>query len=179
MEDEKWAKIARFQMYEVSTLGRVRRTAPYTTNRFKNIAVPFLMKTQNDMSGYSVISLNNGNGRKTVMISHLVLEAFIGPRPNSKYEAAHFDGDKGNNRPSNLRWATDLENGADKRRHGTAPRGEKSAFAKLTERDVGEIRRRHKEECGSGFYRRVSVEYGISIRVLQKIVFRQKWAWLE
>ena len=48
----------------------------------------------------------------------LVVLAFLGPPPFPGAHAAHFDGDKLNNRLSNLRWASPAENEADKRRHG-------------------------------------------------------------
>ena len=54
----------------------------------------------------------------------LVLEAFVGPKPSPRHVGAHYpDPDPANNRVSNLRWATPEENEADKRLHGTAPRG--------------------------------------------------------
>jgi len=43
------------------------------------------------------------------LVHRLVLEAFVGPCPDGM-EACHLDSDKTNNRVSNLRWDTHLEN---------------------------------------------------------------------
>jgi len=51
----------------------------------------------------------------------LVTTAFHGPRPSPAHQVRHLDGDKANNRPSNLRWGTAIENAADKKRHGRQP----------------------------------------------------------
>jgi hypothetical protein len=48
--------------------------------------------------------------------NHLVLEAFLGPRPEGM-ECRHLDGDRANCRLDNLRWGTHSENERDKRRH--------------------------------------------------------------
>jgi hypothetical protein len=42
-------------------------------------------------------------------VYHLVLEAFVGPRPPGT-EAMHLDGDRASNALSNLRWGTHSEN---------------------------------------------------------------------
>ena len=46
----------------------------------------------------------------------LVLEAFVGPRPQGLV-CRHLDGDKRNNRVDNLKWGTHAENWEDRRRH--------------------------------------------------------------
>lgn len=61
-------------------------------------------------------------GRK-VRLHRLVLLAYAGPPPSPRHHGAHLDGDKSNNLPTNLAWKTPEENEADKRAHGTAPRG--------------------------------------------------------
>lgn len=54
-------------------------------------------------------------------------------------EARHLDGDKANNRDTNLQWGTPKENALDKLRHGTARSGSLSHLAKLSEDDVATI----------------------------------------
>ncbi|HXS32025.1 MAG TPA: HNH endonuclease, partial [Steroidobacteraceae bacterium] len=49
----------------------------------------------------------------------LVLEAFVGPRPQGLV-GCHYDGDVWNNHLSNLRWDTQAANIQDAIRHGTA-----------------------------------------------------------
>jgi hypothetical protein len=62
---------------------------------------------------------------QTFKIHILVLETFVGPRPDG-YEARHLDGNPENNRVSNLAWGTSSENSLDQVRHG------RHAYAKRT-----------------------------------------------
>lgn len=73
-------------------------------------------------------------------VHKVVMLAFVGPRPEG-LEIAHDDGDTSNNRLSNLRYTTRVDNEADKLRHGTRSRGESHGCAKLTEKDVIAIRK--------------------------------------
>lgn len=85
--------------------------------------------------------------------SALILEAFIGPRPDG-FEACHENGNCQDDSAGNLRWDTVLANKADMKRHGTVSRGEKSGMAKLTELEVIEIRKMREE--------------GLTLRVIAK-----------
>jgi hypothetical protein len=69
-------------------------------------------------------------------VHHLVLEAFVGPRP-AGHEAAHGDGDKTNNALANLRWATPKENAADRYRHGTVLFGTRHPLGRKTSCERG------------------------------------------
>lgn len=60
-------------------------------------------------AGYLVVSLSNRKIIKTKSVHRIVGEAFI-PNPESKPEINHIDGDKTNNKVSNLEWNTSLEN---------------------------------------------------------------------
>ena len=79
-------------------------------------------------------------GGRRYMVSRIVLLAFTGPPPTPYHEAAHEDGNRRNNRPDNLRWATHAENCKDKERHGTHQAGMNAANRKLRAADVRTIR---------------------------------------
>jgi hypothetical protein len=79
-------------------------------------------------SGYPHVRLG---GRGRAYVHHLVLEAFVGPRPAGD-QAAHGDGDRLNNVLGNLRWATPKENNGDKRSHGTAMLGTRNPMGAKT-----------------------------------------------
>lgn len=76
--------------------------------------------------------VGRGRAHRQIGVHVLVLEAFVGPRPDGM-EGCHNDGDPSNNRLSNLRWDTPLANWSDRRKHGRA--------GKLSIADVEEIRR--------------------------------------
>lgn len=62
-----------------------------------------------DTSGYSYVSLNDGNKVKNISIHRLVASAFI-DKENGKDFVNHIDGIKSNNNVSNLEWCTRSEN---------------------------------------------------------------------
>lgn len=67
---------------------------------------------------YLTVGLSIGGTTKTRLVHQLVLEAFIGPRPDGM-EGRHLDGDRFNNRLDNLAWGTPKQNTADSIAHGT------------------------------------------------------------
>lgn len=78
-------------------------------------------------------------GTSMTLVHVYVLERTAGERPAGK-QAAHSCGKTLCINPRHLRWATPQENEADKRQHGTDPRGERNGMALLTDEQVSEIR---------------------------------------
>lgn len=87
-------------------------------------------------------------------------------------EVAHSCGVKLCINPRHLRWATRRENHADKRMHGTDPRGERGPGAKLTWETVREIRRR---VAAGEMQKDVAAAHGISRAATSMIVNRRSW----
>jgi hypothetical protein len=115
------------------------------------------------------VFLGKGNHRK---VHHLVLEAFIGPRPDG-FEACHGNGDPTDNRVENLRWGTHEENHDDRAMHGTLNRGERAGGAKLTAATVLEIR----SLAARGVLQRdIAMRYGVHFGTVSKIVKRERWS---
>lgn len=131
---EIWRIIDCAPDYEVSNLGRVRRTY------FRRTGEPRILRPGTGPGGYLLFGLTTNSKLKTLRANRLVCEAFHGPPPSPKHVAAHNDGSCDNNRADNLRWATPKENIADKRIHGTHIEGERHFRAKLTQEAVREIR---------------------------------------
>lgn len=95
---EKWKIVVGFDTYTVSDLGRVR-----------NIKTGKLLKPRCDR--YPHVALNRVE--RTVHI--LVLEAFVGPRPEGML-GLHGDDDPLNNKLVNLRWGTHEDNQVDRKK---------------------------------------------------------------
>ena len=96
MEIWKNVNLKNYEMYEVSSLGNVRRNGK-------------LLKKGVDRYGYLRVNLCNNNIRKTRTIHRLVALAFI-ENPNNCLTVNHKDGNKKNNMVENLEWVTSQEN---------------------------------------------------------------------
>lgn len=69
---------------------------------------------------YQLVSVKCVDGTfKQRRIHQLVLESFVGPRPNTDSVVRHLNGDPVDNRIENLVWGTASENAHDRVRHGT------------------------------------------------------------
>jgi hypothetical protein len=102
---EAWLPIAGFGgVYEVSNLGRVRSPRG-------------VLKATPASTGYPTAMLYLDGVRHPRTVHSLVLEAFIGARPEGAV-ARHLDGSRANNHVDNLQWGTPRENVLDTIRHG-------------------------------------------------------------
>lgn len=153
---EMWKVIDSFPQYAVSTLGRVRSR--------RGFLKPVLKK----QTGYLVVTLRRRGKRFQPLIHSLVLEAFVGPRPEG-HQACHNNGKRNDPRLENLRWDTVKGNHADRDRHGTTIRGEKSPFAKLTTEQVHEIRRAEQNQPA------LAKKFGVSQVLISRIQLRKMW----
>jgi hypothetical protein len=106
-------------------------------------------------------------------VSNLMCELAHGPAPTPKHQAAHSCGNAHNGciHPGHLRWATQAENEADKKIHGTVPLGEKHGRAVLTEALVLEIRSLE----GRLSWRNLALRFGIGKRTVHQIIKRETW----
>lgn len=88
-----------------------------------------------------------------------------GHPPTPKHEAAHNcgKGHEGCINPSHLRWATSVENKADKRVHGTHTFGEIHPVSKLTEPEVMRVIRGSDAPCALA--RELGVSHTLIIRI--------------
>lgn len=136
--NETWKPVVGYEgFYEVSNLGRVRAMFEGNHGQYK---AGRILKTHTSKNGYVRIEFNPPSKKPKKRTVHtLVLEAFVGKRPEGK-EVRHLDGVKSNNQVSNLAWGTHSENDQDQRRHGTRIMGERHPLSKLTNDDVLKIR---------------------------------------
>ncbi|MDH4993029.1 HNH endonuclease [Aquamicrobium lusatiense] len=156
---ETWRSSTDHPAYEVSSWGRVRRGA--------RILKPGLSH------GYEVVTLSHGRNVKTARVHRLVALAFLGDPPFANALVAHNDGGRTNNRVSNLRWASALENQADRIRHNSRRVGSEVFGSKLTEEDIPEIRRR---VAAGERYPSVANDFGVSVSTIHLIKKGRTWA---
>lgn len=89
--------------------------------------------------GYMYVSISTERGQRSVAIHSLLMDAFVGPKPDG-LEVRHLDGNPLNNDLSNIRYGTRKENADDRVKHGRQ-RGREL----LNDAEVRSIRRlRHK-----------------------------------
>lgn len=127
---EEWRPVVGWEgLYEVSDQGRVRSLDRHLTVRSRwGQMMPQTYRGQlmtisdAHAGGYCTVKLTRDGKGSMHYVHRLVLEAFVGPRPDGM-EACHNSGDPADNRPGNLRWDTTTGNMADKVRHGTNGEG--------------------------------------------------------
>ncbi len=112
MAMEIWKSVVGFEsQYEVSDLGRVRRDAIFRHAKWnkERFGIQFVLKQGLTPDGYPRVTLGAHGSRGMRRVHKLVSEAFIGPCPDGR-EVNHKDGNKLNNRPSNLEYITHAQN---------------------------------------------------------------------
>lgn len=135
------------------------------------------LRPRPDKDGYLSVTLFRDSKRKTMKVSHLILQAFVGPRPDGM-EACHYpDSDITNNRPENLAWLTHAENIQHKIEMGTIARGERHGMVKITEVEVMAIRR-ERRELGTS-YKKLGAKHGINHSHVGSIINRRVWKHVE
>lgn len=102
---ETWKPYPRNPRYLISNAGRVQGPRGKITDGV------------HASSTYAKVAIFLNGERKMVSVHVLVLETFVGPKPEGM-ESLHKNGDPLDNRASNLRWGTKKENWADRRAHG-------------------------------------------------------------
>ncbi len=169
---EQWLPVIGFEgLYEVSDHGSVRSIdrAQIYVRLGQEIARNLKGRTLRPgklKSGHLLVVLQ----KRTRLVHHLVLEAFVGPRPIGQ-ESCHGDGNPSNNFWKNLRWGTRADNVQDSIRHGTKPRGSNHKSAILTENDIPTIR----ERCKSERCKDVARDYRVSRGAIQGIRDGVNW----
>lgn len=173
MQKEIWKKIEGCTTYEVSTLGNIKSLPKSNYNGVKNyITKEIILKQIHDKDGYRKVGLKTDSTKKQKQFSvHRLVALHFISNPENKPEINHINGIKDDNRTDNLEWATRKENQvhAYKNKLQIAVRGEQSVQAKLTEKQVLEIR-------ASDLSRKeLSLKFNVRQSCICKIIKRQRW----
>lgn len=160
----EWRSVPGWPAYEVSDSGEIRR---FGKNKIRR---PFHCQ-----DGYLRIAVFNKGHRDDIYVHVLVCLAFVGERPSDLHQVAHNNGVRNDNRASNLRWATAVENQADQLIHGTKKRGTATGRAKLKDDEVREIR----ASLQTSTVRTLASRYGVSRWLISRIKTGEAWGWME
>lgn len=115
---EVWKPVVGHEgLYEISNTGKVRSLNYRRTGKVREL------KPVTDGGGYLLVRLFRDGESKLHLLHKLVMEAFVGPRPEG-CEINHIDECKTNNRVNNLEYCTHTDN----INHGT--RNERAAAAR-------------------------------------------------
>lgn len=148
--NEVWRDVKGFKgLYKISNLGRIlscKRVINKNNGR-KMTVKEKIRKPIISNCGYEIIYLHKNGSYKIKSIHRLVAEHFLN-RNNKRTQVNHKDGNKLNNRVSNLEWCTAKENINHSFSLGlsNARKGELSHFHKLKDFQVNEIRRLYKNK---------------------------------
>lgn len=161
LNDEQWAPVPGDWRYQVSSRGRVRS---YVRGR------PRILAPKRHPSGH-VYAYVGGRNRK---VHQLVLEAFVGPRPDGAV-TRHLNDIPDDNRVENLVWGTPRENVRDAVRNGKhrASPGESSPHSKLTDDDVRNILRSRQTHTA------LAAKYGVTHGLIGHIRRGRAWKHVE
>lgn len=158
------------EMYDVSNLGRVRSWAK---NRWGKAKEYKIISPSNNSAGYLFVHIRNENRETRKHYVHrLVASAFLG---DSSMEVNHINGERSDNRLSNLEYVSHSENV----RHSVYilgnSRGEKVATSKLTKDDVLAIINRlaaHEKQSS------IARDYNVLQSTISDIATGRGWKWL-
>lgn len=166
-------------LYEVSDHGRVRSLDRIVTyerrDQYSGRIIRIDRRRRGQMlrpgrmgSGHLSVCLGRASG--SMLVHVLVLEAFVGPKPDGR-EGLHWDDVPGNNRLPNLRWGTRADNLNDGIRNGKYPVGERKWNSKLKDDDVRYIR----TLFDSHTFQSIADMYDVNETTIRQIKTRKTW----
>lgn len=166
---EQWADIPGYEgRYQISSFGNVRRLFK------RGDKLPLSLLVQGNVNGYPLISLHGlPRKRKWFLVHRLVMLVFEGACPDG-YEVNHKNGDKKDNRLSNLEYLTPSQN----IKHsfdalGRQPvRGEQHYQSKFTEQQVLEMRELRQQ---GWLIREIADKYQGNFGTISHIIQRKTW----
>lgn len=163
----QWRPVLGWEVfYEVSDHGEVRTVASGQGRVLGRVLRSHLVG-----AGYLAVELRRFGTRSARRVHRLVCEAFSGAPPTPRSEVNHLNGDKLDNRATNLAWCTHHEN----MRHASllgllSPvQGEAHHRAKLVEADVLAIRTASEPQHV------LAARYGVSRGLIGQIRRRRVW----
>lgn len=164
----EWCPILSAPGYFASNKGEIRG---------RRVAI---LRSHLSKAGYLRVGIQSGPISLSRTIHRLVCEAFHGPPPSPQHHAAHGDGNRLNNCPENLRWATPAENCADRCIHGTDCKGERNGRARLTADQARQIKAIYASVPPGHYVRRgsrtaLAKTFGVTVRSIKDVAAGRSW----
>lgn len=157
--------------YQISDDGCIISTDRKVASKSGSVRVaPSTVRVQiQTPNGYRQVILHKEGKRTRFLVHRLVLMVFCGEPTGERCYANHKNGDKADNRIENLEWVTLGENMIHARdnlnwRHYS---GEKNPAAKLSNRDIEEIRKLGKKGV---FHRVIAEMFSVSQPHISRII---------
>ena len=120
-EVEKWRELPMLDgRYKISSFGRVYSRRGKSNGPYREL------KPQNNSLGYMQVNLMDDNGIERKKYVHRLVASVFLPNPNKLSDVNHKDGNRANNKASNLEWMSHRDNV----RHSIAVLGRKNFGAK-------------------------------------------------
>lgn len=171
LEGEIWKDVIGYEnSYLISSYGRVVSLSKRLniTNGYYRITLPKLLSTQIDKNGYIVVSLSHKGKTIQRKIHRLIATSFI-PNPNNYPDIDHIDGNKKNNKLSNLRWVNKSMNMMDPI---TRLRNSESCKRRIGSKNPKSIPIIQLLQNGKAIffesYKEIKTKYGYSHRIIKK-----------
>ena len=170
MSQEVWKDIPGWRScYQASNLGNIRsidRVVNYRNGQARRHQGRILKaRTQN--WGYMLVGLSKSSKHYWRYVHRLVAMTFLGKPPTAQHEINHKNGEKEDNRASNLEWCTRGENKEHAARLGLL------GNMKLNTKRVKEIRRRF---ASGESYLILAKEFGVAPGYIHSIIRKEKWS---
>lgn len=156
-----------FQNYAIGNDGSVWMCSHGTIER--------MSESPSGPGNYWAVGLAFDGKKRHVTVHTLVLETFVGPRPDNM-SCRHLDGNKDNNHISNLKWGTAWEQARDKELHGVNNKGSRNGQAKLTEKIVREIKAMLN---GGASSEAVAEKFGVSGATVNRVANNVIWSHVD
>lgn len=171
-EKEAWKPITGYEgLYEVSNYGKVRsldRFVPDNKNG-KHLKGQLIKAFLGNIGYYGVGLFKNSSGRR-FLVHRLVGVHFI-ENPRNLPFINHIDCDQLNNHYSNLEWCTNKENIHHALLNGLMPIGERHYRTRITDADLGFIRRLHEE---GKTQKEIAVQFSVDPSCISRYINRKR-----
>lgn len=170
-QNEIWVDLIGYEgIYVISNLGRVKTVIKRGNSVKGRILTPVVTK-----KGYLRIGLTDEKGiQRRFYIHRLVIESF-NKCQEEKMQVNHIDGDKTNNRLSNLEFVTDKENKKHAIKNDLNAKGEQIHTAVFTQEQIEWIRKHYKPGHSKYGARAMARTFGTSHSTIGKVVRNETW----